>query len=545
MRPAQLVALVCSMLALACDGPGQLADAGSTVDATASSMDAGVTEDGGVDAFVPGPDVCEQLMLTRQPMQDGTGSSFGDVAGDFTVNTIDGPWTLSDHWTGCESYVFLNYASTDYGNTLFMSYPDGLYLNGPRNVHYFFTSYETDSTAIRSRLTPIHDGLEEGFAVYELSDEDKAYWRSHLHFVVDPIQNATGSVGDFVRGQTNIQHTFAIARDQRFDPVGALYDFSRPGPPPDFGMGAYAGHWYNYRASLREQIAAETGVTVVPVVSETDLTDRVLDRTVTLPDTATMAGFDTMQFDVQIECKQDPMNCSAWDRIANIAVCLDAGCTDTRELVRWITPYSRPGRRRWLMDASPLIGLVRAGGDTPLRITMGPTWEPATPRDVDISLRLSRQDASGPVPTDAQLAFTGGAFDANYNAGRNSFTFTPPDGTTKVELVVIVTGHGMATPSNCAEWCNHEHTFTVNGSSTHRVDFPGEAGQPLGCADRAGEGAVPNQWGNWAPGRAAWCPGLPVSARRIDITSEMVSGENTLEYMASFMGHDPPGGDNP
>ena len=33
---------------------------------------------------------------------------FGDVAGDFTVQQLDGSsWTFSEKWTGCESYVFL------------------------------------------------------------------------------------------------------------------------------------------------------------------------------------------------------------------------------------------------------------------------------------------------------------------------------------------------------------------------------------------------------------------------------------------------------
>ncbi len=541
MRPLHLIALISSVLAIACDGPLPIVDGGgdAEVDASAPFVDAGV------DAYVPPPDVCEELGLPRATMQSGTGAAFDEVAGDFTVNTLDGPWTLSDHWSGCESYVFINYANTDYGNPLFESYPDGLFVNGPKNVHYFFGSYETDSSAIRARMQPIRDGLEEGFAVYELSEEDRAYWRSHLHFVVDPIQNATGSVGDFVRAEATVQHTFGITRDQRFDPVGSLYTFSSAGTRPDFGNAAYAPHYDNYLASLREQLAAENDVTVVSVIDEADVTQRVLDRTVALPDAPTMATFDTLKVDVEVHCRQDPAHCSEWDRIADIRVCSDETCTASSELVRWITPYSRPGRRRWVIDASPLLGLLAAGGDTLLRVTMGPDWETATPRDVNISLRLSRRDTSAPIPSQAVLAYTGGPFDATYNTSHPPFTFTPPAGTTKVELVAIVSGHGMAAGNNCAEWCNHEHTFTVNGGSSHRIDFPGEAGQPLGCAARASEGVVPNQWGNWALGRAGWCPGLPVAARVFDISSETNVGEpNSLEYLASFMGRDPPGGEN-
>lgn len=539
MRSPTLIALFSSLLALACDGPMPIADAGSD----AGALDASPMLDGGQDAYVPPPDVCEALGLARVAMQDGTGSAFDDVAGDFTVETLDGPWTLSDHWSGCESYVFLNYANTDYGNALFATYPDGLYLNGPKNVHYFFTSYETDTGAIRARMQALHDGLDEGFDVYELSDADRAFWRSHLHFVVEPIQNATGSAGDLVRAQGTIQHTFAIARDQRFDPLGSLFQFTRSGTTPDFGMAAYAPHYYNYLASLRERLAAEPDTTVVPLIDEPDVTQRVLDRTVSLPDAATMASFDTLEVDVEIHCRQDPANCSEWDRIADIRLCLDDTCSESRELVRWITPYSRPGRMRWVMDASPLLGLLRAGGDRLFRITTGPDWEEPTPSDLKMSLRFSRRDASAPLASGADLAFVGGEFDATYNASHPAFTFTPPDGTRKVELVVLVSGHGQTEGDNCAEWCNHEHTFTVNGTSAHRVDFPGEAGRPLGCAERASEGVLPGQWGNWAPSRAGWCPGWPVSARVFDITSEVVlDGANELAYEGSFAGAEPRGG---
>jgi hypothetical protein len=195
------------------------------------------------------------------------------------------------------------------------------------------------------------------------------------------------------------------------------------------------------------------------------------------------------------------------------------------------------------MDASPLLGLMRDGGERTLRITTGPDWEEATPSDVRVALRLSRRDASTPLAADALLAFRGGAFDAAYNTGREPFAFTPPAGTTKVELVVIVSGHGQTETHNCAEWCNHEHDFTVNGDAMHHIGFPDEAGRTFGCAERAREGVPPGQWGNWAPSRAAWCPGLPVAARTFDITDDVtIGGANELVYRGSFMGGEPQGG---
>ena len=65
----------------------------------------------------------------------------------------------------------------------------------------------------------------------------------------------------------------------------------------------------------------------------------------------------------------------------------------------------------------------------------------------------------------------------------------------------IVSGHGQTDGDHCAEWCDHEHTFTVGGTE-HVVASDGQAGVPRGRAARAAEGVVPGQWGNWAPSRA-------------------------------------------
>jgi hypothetical protein len=244
--------------------------------------------------------------------------------------------------------------------------------------------------------------------------------------------------------------------------------------------------------------------------------------------------------DVQVTCHLAPGDCSEWDRIAYVHVCDDAECTTANELVRWITPYSRPGTRRWLLEASPLLPLLGDGGTKTLRVTMGPPWEEATPRVVSVSLRL--QSSGEARASEALLAFRGGEFNADYNAGQTPFVFTPPADATRVELVTIVSGHGQTERDNCAEWCNHVHDFSIGGS-VHTIDHEGQAGQARGCADRAGEGVVPGQWGNWAPSRAAWCPGLPVAPTVMDITADVVLGEeNTVAYAARFDGGEPRGG---
>jgi hypothetical protein len=116
-------------------------------------------------------------------------------------------------------------------------------------------------------------------------------------------------------------------------------------------------------------------------------------------------------------------------------------------------------------------------------------------------------------------------------------SFIPPTGSSKVEVVGVISGHGFAADTeNCAEFCDHQHRFTANGGTAHTKTHP-EAGTAMGCAEQVGIGTVPNQSGTWVYGRAGWCPGLEVPVWRADITDDINPGiENELEYIGLFDG---------
>lgn len=542
MRPIR--PLLLGLLLLACDGGEEPSDAGPLDDAAAA--DSGPADAGPSDAGPPPlPDVCDELGLPERPFEPGgDGSTWEETAGDFTVQTLDGPWTLSEQWSGCESYVFFNYFESGYGDGLWGTAPDELFSMGPRNVHYFFTSYETDPAAARARVEGVRDALEEGFDFLSVPEEERRFWRARFHFVVEPLQTVGGSIGQLVSGTRSVLFGFAITRQQRFDPVGVLSELRSGGWAPNLRMARYLGPYYDYLHDLDARLEADTDATVLPILEETEVTERILDRTVTLPDAATMAGFDEMQIDLEVICRADNLgDCSEWDRIGSIQLCVASDCAERDEIARWITPYARNGRRRWILDVTPFLGLVQDGGERTIRVAMGPPWEEPTVRDVNVRLRLATRGADD-RPFAVQRAFRGGAWNADYNT-REPVTFTPPAGATRVELVSIISGHGQGGGTNCAEWCDHVHDFALNGGAPHTVSFPGEAGTRDGCADRTGEGVVPAQAGNWAPLRAGWCPGLPVPTRRMDLTSELDLGaESSLTYTSSYRGGEPPGGEN-
>ena len=94
-------------------------------------------------------------------------------------------------------------------------------------------------------------------------------------------------------------------------------------------------------------------------------------------------------------------------------------------------------------------------------------------------------------------------------------------------LVTIISGHGQTDGDMCAEWCNHEHYFTVNGSAERHEVTHTDIQNPLGRAARADEA-----WyrANGAIGLRAGLlvSGLPVETVRFDITSQVTLGSRIL-----------------
>jgi hypothetical protein len=536
-------------------------DAAITDAARDAAADAAVVDaappDAAVDMALPPVERCDDGIAQRA-FQAGSGLMFGDTAGDFTLETLDGPWHFETEFTGCDSYVFLVYIpdlrqnpqGAWVGDQLWDTDVAPLLAKGAGNTHYFFISFEDDAADRAARMEAMRTRLTEA------AEGDLP---ATFHFVTDRLVDVDGSVGDFAtdyldymfdraslvdlgdRGmaQPPLPFTFAIDRLQRWDEGGSLNEIV--GRPMIWAMASYFGPFFNHIAKMHDE-GTRPGVTVVPMINERT-TLRVIDRTIELPPAEVMAAFDTLAFDVGITChERNVFGCSEWDRIANIELCLDPACMERREIARWITPYWRRGEQRWIWDASPFLGLLRAGGPQTFRVMLGPEWERATEWEVKLDLRLETEGRRA-LAQGVEFAFGGGAFDQNYNT-REPFRFTPPADARRVELVVLVSGHGQTAGDNCAEWCDHRHAFEVNGEPLQVIRHLGDVGTLRGCADRAGDGVPPGQYGNWAPGRAYWCPGLPVAPIALNLTTKVTMGEeNVLTYEGRFGNEGPQGGD--
>ncbi len=85
-----------------------------------------------------------------------------------------------------------------------------------------------------------------------------------------------------------------------------------------------------------------------------------------------------------------------------------------------------------------------------------------------------------------------------------------------------VTGHGMDTPSNCAEFCPKNHYYKINGVNQFTQ---------LVWRDNCDYNPLYPQGGTWVYDRANWCPGAEVWTYDFEITPFVSSGSSiTLDH---------------
>tara|TARA_A200000113_G_scaffold219055_1_gene227326 strand:+ start:77 stop:1111 length:1035 start_codon:yes stop_codon:yes gene_type:complete len=226
--------------------------------------------------------------------------------------------------------------------------------------------------------------------------------------------------------------------------------------------------------------------------------------------------------------------CHEWDYEANLRICdRDNSSRCGTEFARWITTYGREGR--WLTDLSPYLFMLEDGEDRRF------TYRGANGGSLTITLLFSRwgESAVDHRPTNATFAFTGGQFNGSYNDPAlydREHTLNIPTDASRVRIVATITGHGFQKDdANCAEFCDHEHHFTIGGNTAyewHPIVYSN-----TGCEQEVPRGVVANQFGSWPFGRAGWCAGQDVKQWTFDITDWVTPGATeTLSYRGLFNG---------
>ncbi|MCA2978852.1 MAG: hypothetical protein INH41_25300 [Myxococcaceae bacterium] len=491
------------------------------------------------------PDDClEVAVCVRAPSRGrfrpgpyGTGVK--DVAGPASLPTAEGTLRLEAQLLGDDSALFLFHASATAG--LFAGSLRALLDASPRGVHYVFGPLDDVPAfeAVRRRWTA---------ELTQLPEADRRHWLPRVHFLVAPVDVLEGWVGDMMRARRaspprylgNGLTAFAIDRQQRVREVGMLGRLGSGGVVPDLRLLAKEAEAFDFEYAREQRLAAEPGLRVVEVAARQTAWER-LDADVVLPAGAELAGYDTLEVDLTMDCPEHlNATCGAWDYLSHLYLCAPTAGADggadwrcDRELARWITTYWREGR--WVTDISYQLAALAPGGPVHLRWTANGQFDPRrTEYITSLSLRFSKRGR--PLrPVSATPLWTGGRLDLAYDGLQAPKVVMVPADAAKVELVTLLTGHGGVAPTNCAEFCNHEHLFSVNGVTKRRA-FP-EAQTADGCLTRVGEGVVPNQHGTWYFGRGGWCPGQDVAPVALDVTADVRKGQpNTFTYGARFGG---------
>jgi hypothetical protein len=521
---------------------------------------------------------CTTLGLPVRPFADvdETTALNGDAA-DFTVETTAGDWTLSAHWSGCDSYLFIQdepQQAKGWPTALWDRDVAELFDTLPDNVEVFFVSTLGSETKRTTALDTLQADVDDALA--RSSEEDVAWWTPRVHYVTTRDTDIEGWIGTLM-GTPG--WGVGIDRFQHIRYIGSYADPERYAEDygwfePNLSMAANEPIYYNFEADRAAAMDAENA-TVVPVI--VGQVGGSVTGEATLPDAAAMAGFDTLTVDTRMGCGGvgEYGYCPAWDYMAYLYLsvealpednpyasttcqpgdtltgachvsggtipdgtytCNDAGtgydgivCPTEIEVGRWITTYHREGR--WVYDISAMLPFLQDGGAHTFR------YETNGPYTIDVSLRLSNQGKAS-VPAETTFAFDGGEYD-------QPFSFDVPADATKVELATVISQHGSDS-EYCGEFCDIAHHFTVNGNAADEVvhDFP-EAGTGYQCQADTAIGTVPNQYGTWWYGRGGWCPGKEVPTVMSDITDQVTIGAtNTIEYTRTREGSTYTGGAN-
>jgi hypothetical protein len=549
-RSAQAGLLPAIFLGLACSstptqptgstGSGGSSATTTTTTTTSAGGAGGATEDAGVDAPPPPSPECVALNLPERAFSEGPyGTHRRDTADDFTLDLLgEDPWHFKERWSGCESYIFIPDVIAVSALDKTSIWEQGitkLIAASPKNTHYFFVSRLSNDEKAKASTEAMRARIDADLA--KLSAEKSEPWKTRLHVVTQRAGSLGNWVGDVLGGLG--QGGFTIDRAQRVRGIGnfadvkqfdqALNDAGQWPWKANLTYASYEARFFNWEAEQEAAHAADKA-TVVPFWTGETLAE-FAEKDVDLPSAAEMAKFDTLEVEVWSGCpdadKPEFGNCGAWDYLAALAV-QDPTTMKNIEIARFITSYHR--ETHWVVDISPMLALLQSGGKRHFRWDFAPSWN-TQPTATQLSLRFSNKN-KGYRPVEAIYLWSGGDFDSTYAAGHTPAQVSIPADAKRVELTATITGHGAAT-NECAEFCNHQHEFKVNGKPYLKEHK--EAGTQDKCVAQVDHGMIPNQGGTWWYGRGGWCPGQQVEPWSVDVTADVTPSQMApIEYAGLF-----------
>jgi len=279
----------------------------------------------GGDTEIPAePTYCETLSLTERSFQEAEPRvGRGNIAADFTVKTLDGDWTLSEWWTGCEVFVFIpdeDESSGAFGVTLWERDLEDLLKATPDNVHLLFFS-QSDNP--KPAVNALRDDLDQVIA--DLGKKKREHWsEDRIHY----IQRHPRSWGNWAGDHFQMTgYGFVIDRLQQIRDNGSLADPNRFDSGvgwfgPNVAKSANEAVYANFVSDREDVLAAQSDVTVLRAWDDQYSGD-VPYVDVTFPSAAEMAEFDVLELDLTMLCggEREFGTCGAWDYLVYLYEC--------------------------------------------------------------------------------------------------------------------------------------------------------------------------------------------------------------------------------
>ncbi len=187
------------------------------------------------------------------------------------------------------------------------------------------------------------------------------------------------------------------------------------------------------------------------------------------------------------------------------------------ELARYITPYgnglSLGTGWTWTFDVSDYRTLLSDS----VHLAAG-NWQEL------LDMRFLFIEGTPPREVYSVQNLWNGGFNYGQSADPIESHLTPlkifiPDTVDGVRWKSRITGHGMDTPQNCAEFCPKNHYFQVNGVQQY---------SRLVWRDNCDLNPLYPQGGTWVYDRSNWCPGAEVWTYDLEITPYCTPGDTLL-----------------
>lgn len=450
------------------------------------------------------------------------GTAFGGYACDFTLPTDSGDWNFAENYSKEENYLFVFYRGMNStSKKIWTTNLYNLFDKSPENVHYFFIVDTEKSEIAAEKAQIIKDSVKDA---YDMVGNDNILKK--IHIANKPASETDPWIAELLKNNKS-DFFFGIDRKRILRKGGSFSSWNSGDLPPEFDNLYKEAEYYDYEKQVSDFIVKnEADLTVFKGLENVPFEEEGWTKEIFFETEFKGLDKDGELYIRLLQQCDDPKKCE-WDRLERLFLCDETGETCETEIGRWITTYGRSGE--WLTDITPLKPLFEKDGKYKFRFTVDGDYYANT-----VDFYFTGKENSSPkaiVPLFNQRE----QFDENYNSHFEPATFENSGDIKKAVIAAYITGHGNGSEeANCAEFCQFESVFTVNGKD-FEIDF-NKAGTSDGCFEKVKNGVVPNQYGSWPYGRAGWCPGQDVKLIEIDITEALVSGENTFSYAAYLDG---------